>query len=310
MSRTKQRGVGEDAARDVLGGLARERGPEAERLPFHTLKAEDIRRYLPKLGDVEEIGRGRMGVVFRARRRRGGDVAVKVMAPALLPDARWRERFRREARALAKLRHKNIVRFVDHQEHDGHQFLIMEYVDGPTLREVLSIKRRLPRSEALGVVVRVCRALHHAHERGLIHRDVKPENVMLHEADVVKLTDFGLVRARVKLEGDPTLTATGEILGTPYYMAPEMHQLPSEQLDARVDVYAAGVVLRDLLTGKLPSRTEARTPPEEPLGDDVEAVLVKALARDRRDRYPTALDMQVALDGLMRGARIDDRSAR
>lgn len=196
----------------------------------------------------ELIARGGMASVYRATDTRlERAVAIKVMHPALAEDAAFVNRFNTEARAAARITHPNVVAVTDQGADGGTVFLVMEYVDGRTLRDLLRERGRLSPSGALAIMEPVLEGLAAAHAAGLVHRDVKPENVLLSSDGRVKVTDFGLARA---VEASPLTATTGLLLGTVAYLAPE--QVASGAADARTDVYAAGVMLHELLTGVPP----------------------------------------------------------
>ncbi|SHG60349.1 serine/threonine protein kinase [Jatrophihabitans endophyticus] len=206
---------------------------------------------------LDRIARGGMSTVYAAvDERLDRMVAVKVMSSALSADPAFSDRFAREARAAARLAHLNVVSVYD-QGHeiaqDGHHvFLVMELVEGRTLRELLRERGRLSPAEAVSIMESVLSALAAAHRAGLVHRDVKPENILLSDEGVVKVADFGLARA---VETDPSSTRTGLMMGTVAYCAPE--QLSRGHADPRSDVYAAGIVLFELLTGEPPYTGES-----------------------------------------------------
>jgi serine/threonine protein kinase/beta-lactam-binding protein with PASTA domain len=205
---------------------------------------------------LDRIARGGMSTVYSAvDERLDRLVAVKVMSAALSADPAFTDRFAREARAAARLTHLNVVSVYD-QGHDfaadgHHVFLVMELVEGRTLRELLRERGRLSVAEAVSVMEPVLSALASAHRAGLVHRDVKPENILLSDQGVVKVADFGLARA---VESDPSNTRTGLMMGTVAYCAPE--QLASGVSDPRSDVYSAGIVFFELLTGTPPYKGE------------------------------------------------------
>ena len=263
---------------------------------------------------VQEIGRGGMAVVYKAYQPSlTRYVAIKVLPPQFSFDHDFIERFVREARGAAMLHHPNIITIHDVSEQDGIHYFVMEYLVGKTLGAVMAeTPMTLPRIAY--IVSQVASALDHAHSQGLIHRDVKPSNIVVDEArnDHVKLMDFGLVRAGQ----DSKLTKAGMILGTPAYMSPEQAQ--GEEVDHCTDIYSLGVVLYHMLTGTVPfSRTTpaavlmahvAYEPPSimqlnPSVPKPVEAVVLKAMAKDRRQRYQSAgqlaRDLQVAITGQM-----------
>ncbi len=248
----------------------------------------------------EVIGWGGMSVVFRAQQLSlGRNVALKVMRHELGEDPEFSRRFLNEARALAELSHANIVQVIDQGIHEGNHYLVMEYIDGVSLREVLS-ERRLSPVEALHFVPELCAALEYAHERGIIHRDIKPENIMVTKTGVPKIADFGLVRMMGKdAEEFSRITQTRTILGTIDYMAPEQREGQSD-VDHRADIYSLGVVLYEMLTGELPI---ARFPlPSERVKIDVriDDVVLKVLQKDRDLRYQSASMIASDLDTIDR----------
>jgi serine/threonine protein kinase/beta-lactam-binding protein with PASTA domain len=196
------------------------------------------------------IARGGMATVYEAHDHRlGRTVALKVLHPGYAADPSFAERFDREARAIAQLSHPNVVGVYDRGNWDGHAYLVMEYVPGRTLRDLLNERPKLSPAEATSLLESMLAALAAAHRIGMVHRDIKPENVLLGEDGSVKVADFGL--ARVADSGGPTATR-GVLMGTVAYVAPELVMHGAG--DARSDVYAAGIVLYEMLTGTLPFR--------------------------------------------------------
>lgn len=211
---------------------------------------EEVAAAFPELEVLEIIGQGGMGVVFKARQPRlDRCVALKILTPHLASQPGFAERFTREARALARLNHPNIVAVYDFGESGGFFYLLMEFVDGVNLRQ--AIRAGVRPEQALALVPRLCEALQFAHDKGVLHRDIKPENILLDTLGAVKLVDFGIA----KFAGDPKaaagLTRSGSVLGTAAYMAPEQIEKP-ETVDHRADIYSLGVVFYEMLTGELP----------------------------------------------------------
>src|SRR6478736_1976579 len=268
--------------------------------------------------ELEElVGTGGMSSVYRARDRLlERRVAIKVLHEHYSRDEDYVERFRREARSAAKLSHPNIVTVIDRGEADGRQFIVFEYVDGENLKQLVAGKGRLPVREALELGIQIGRALAFAHTQGLVHRDVKPQNVLLAGGDA-KVTDFGIARS---LDVQVGLTQTGTVLGTSEYISPE--QATGRQVDARTDIYSLGVVLYELLAGQppysgdsfvsvamrhvndpVPSITHAR--PDVPLR--VDAALRRAMAKDPDGRFRTMDELVAELSACLAGlGELDD----
>ncbi|HET9674383.1 MAG TPA: serine/threonine-protein kinase [Gaiellaceae bacterium] len=209
-----------------------------------------------KLGEViggryeleELVGSGGMSSVYRAHDRMlERKVALKILHSRLGEDDEYIERFRREARAVAQLAHPNIVTVIDRGDDEGRQFIVFEYIDGKTLKEVVDAGGPLPVDEVLRLGGGIASGLAFAHGRGIVHRDVKPQNVLLNGDGRAKVTDFGIARS---LDVERGVTETGTVLGTSNYIAPE--QASGQQVDDRSDVYSLGVVLYELLTGEVP----------------------------------------------------------
>lgn len=191
------------------------------------------------------LGRGGMGSVYKARELTlDRFVALKIVPDTRRHDTQFVERFRREARIAARLRHPRIVSVHEVGTLGGFPYFSMDFIEGTTLRSLVARRGSLPAEDAISVTVEVCRAVGHAHSKGVIHRDLKPENVMIDTEGDVFVMDFGLARATE----EPGLTQSGVIMGTPFYMSPE--QLAGEKLDERSDVYSLGLILYHCLTGE------------------------------------------------------------
>lgn len=269
---------------------------------------------------VREIGRGGMGVVYEAvDRDLGRRVALKVLAQRILPSHEDAERFLREARLAARLRHPNLVAVHDFGILDESPYFTMELIEGRTLDRLLDEPASDLRA-AVDVLRRTALAVHAAHEAGVIHRDLKPANIILDAKNEPHVTDFGLAR---DLKSQTVLTQSGTAMGTPSYMAPEQAMGLRESMDARTDVYCLGVILYQALTRQLPFLEPSMTAtlmkvatddPRRPRDVDpeidraLETVCLKAMARDRTKRYATALDFAEDLGRWLRGEPIAARA--
>jgi predicted Ser/Thr protein kinase len=250
---------------------------------------------LPGLELLEEIGRGGMGVVYRARQTTlDRVVAVKILSADLTRDPRFVERFAREAAAMARLSHPHLLAVHDFGEAGGVYFIVMEYVDGTNLRDVMRAGRIAP-AEALAVVSQICGAVQYAHAAGVVHRDLKPENVLLDRSGRVRVADFGLAKLAGRAEPAGALTDPRSVMGTPHYMAPEQVERPAT-VDHRADIYSLGVVFYELLTGELPlGRFD---PPSHRVQIDVrlDDVVLRALEKAPERRYQRADDLRTEVE--------------
>jgi tRNA A-37 threonylcarbamoyl transferase component Bud32 len=267
------------------------------------LPPEQIAPHFPQLEILECLGRGGMGVVYKARQKALNRlVALKLLAPERVNDARFADRFSREARALASLNHPNIVTIHDFGQAGGFYFLLMEYVDGANLRQLLRERKFTP-EEALSIVPPLCDALQFAHDRGIVHRDIKPENLLLDKAGRVKIADFGIAKMLgLAAEGRPAAAASGETatqaaLGTPGYSAPEQVAFP-QRVDNRADIYSLGVVFYEMLTGELPGKLIE--PPSRKVRIDVrlDDVVLRALEKEPERRYQQASQIKTDVETI------------
>lgn len=273
---------------------------------------------------VDRIGSGGMGAVYRALQPdMNRYVAVKILHPKYLSRKDLVSRFRREARAMSQLSHPNTARvFLYGQLEDQACYFVMEYLEGRNLAQVVRAEGPMDPRRAIDVMVQVCGALEEAHRIGIIHRDLKPENVFVTVQggieDYPKVLDFGLAKVTEKQmrPGSLILTGEGMVFGTPEFMSPEQAQ--GQPLDARSDIYSLGVILYELLTGKLPF--EAKKPlefihlnvssppipmseraPDTEFAPELEAAVMRALAKKPEDRYPSASAFAEALKQAARG---------
>jgi eukaryotic-like serine/threonine-protein kinase len=263
------------------------------------------------------LGRGGMAEVYLARDQLlDRPVAVKVLFPALATDAGFVERFRREAQAAANLQHPNIVSVFDWGEANGTYFIVMEYVEGLTLAEQLRDEGRLHPDRAAEITADIAAALGFAHRNGVVHRDVKPGNVLITRDGGVKVADFGIARA-ISDSGDQNLTKTGSVMGTATYFSPE--QARGAVVDPRSDLYSLGVVLYEMIIGHPPFSGDSAVaiaykhvqenpvPPrriDPNLPETLEAITLKTLAKNPANRYPSAQDLRADLRRYLDGKRI------
>ena len=277
--------------------------------PF-TLEGQTLGKYRV----LEALGRGGMAQVYRGYHPQlDRYVAIKVLRTDLVEQKEFLERFRREAHAVSGLRHPNIVQVFDFDVQDDFYYMVMELLEGDTLRARLNEfrvkKERMPLDEIVRILVDILNGLEYAHSEGIIHRDIKPANIMLTRKNLAVLTDFGIAQ----IVGSSQMTASGALMGTINYMAPE--QGLEGRCDARSDIYSLGIVLYEMLTGytpfdadtplailmkhlndplPLPSKLDPSLPPS------FEQIVLKALAKDPADRYQSAAEMLAAIQGMLK----------
>jgi hypothetical protein len=257
---------------------------------------------------LADLGQGAMGRVYRAHDPiLDRPVALKTVAPALLTGKDTLARFRREARAAARLQHPNIVTIFEVGEVEGTHYIAMELVEGIDLGEAMTPPDRFPLEQKVRMVVDVCRGLHFAHRMGVVHRDVKPANIRLTKDGTVKILDFGIARLRGGDSTDPNLTQAGMVLGTPSYLSPEL--LQGAKVDHRADMWALGVILYEIVAGRRPFEAPTITslitrivseppPPLDPLlrlPEGLAAVALRALDKDPERRFADLDEMAKAL---------------
>jgi tRNA A-37 threonylcarbamoyl transferase component Bud32 len=257
----------------------------------------DLAKRFPQLEIIDLLGQGGMGAVYKARQTKlDRAVALKILPPEAGTDSAFADRFTREARALAKLSHPNIVGIHDFGDADGLFYLLMEYVDGVNLRQLMQAGRLEPQ-QALSIIGQICDALQYAHDEGIVHRDIKPENILLGQRGRVKIADFGLAKLLHRTPVEYSLTGTRQVMGTPHYMAPEQMEKP-QTVDHRADIYSLGVLLYEMLTGELPLGRFALPSEKARVDARLDEIVLHALEKEPDRRYQRVSDVKTAVDAL------------
>ncbi len=309
---------GDSLPTDAVGGLCprclmvgamqpTQDGESTAALPPMT--PEELAPHFPQLEILECLGRGGMGVVYKARQKSLNRlVALKLLAPERADDPQFAARFEKEAQALAALNHPHIVSVFDFGQASGFYYLLMEFVDGVNLRQLLQSKRLTPK-EALSIVPPVCDALQCAHDHGIVHRYIKPENLLIDKSGVVKIADFGV--ARIIRDGSNESHATYEahvshpVLGTPAYAAPEQQ---NGHADHRADIYSLGVVLYEMLTGERP-KDKLEAPSKRVQVDiRIDEIVLRALEKTPELRFATAAEFRTRVLEAERDAKTAERT--
>lgn len=255
---------------------------------------------------LQELGRGGMGIVFQAHDKQLKEqVAIKILSPLLSNDPEALERMKREVSAARRISHSNVIRTYDIAESNGLHYVSMEYFPGMNLKEYLKHHGSLSLMEAYNIAMQICSGLEAAHAQGIIHRDLKSQNIIIDNARHIKIIDFGLA-FMTHMQG---LTATGLIMGTPEYMAPE--QVAGKKVDERADLYSLGIILYEIFTGKVPFTGDSaisigfqqmKDPPQKlqelnpQVPPEVESVILKMLEKDPAQRYRSVKEMREALE--------------
>ncbi|HKW30414.1 MAG TPA: serine/threonine-protein kinase [Verrucomicrobiae bacterium] len=268
--------------------------PGAGFSPPHPLALGSL---FPQLEILGLLGHGGMGAVYKARQR-GLDrtVALKILPPEISTEPAFAERFAREARALARLSHPNIVTVFDLGKSGSLYYFLMEFVDGVNLRQLLQTHRLTPR-ETLGILPQICEALEYAHGEGIVHRDIKPENILMDQKGRVKVADFGLSKLLEPGPKDIQLTQSGQVLGTMHYMAPEQLEKPLA-VDQRADIYSLGVLLYEMLTGELPLGRFELPSQKAAVDPRLDELVLHALERNPRQRCQSASEVRLRLEKI------------
>ncbi|HEY7553164.1 MAG TPA: protein kinase [Candidatus Binatia bacterium] len=265
---------------------------------------------------VSEIGEGGMGVVYLAEHiELPKRFAIKSLSKALSGDPNFRKRFYEEAQKQALLDDPNIVQVTDFFEEEGQFFLVMEYVDGQDLSHVIKSRGKLPQSEVLAIFRDILKGLGFAHAKGLVHRDMKPSNVLIDKSGRARIMDFGI--AILAGAGEKRLTAAGAAIGSPWYMSPEQIERPHE-LDQRTDIYALGIVLYEMLTGEVPFDGETdfsvhyqqiKTPAPDPrqknseISEELAQIVLKAMAKNPAERFQNCSEFLQAIEAVEKGKK-------
>ncbi|MHC5075028.1 MAG: serine/threonine protein kinase [Planctomycetota bacterium] len=287
---------------------------QAKRLKTNITQSKAAAHQIPGYKILGKLGSGAMAIVYKAKQLSlNRTVAVKILPKRFSENPQYVERFYKEGQAAAKLNHNNIVQAIDVGEAGGYHYFAMEYVEGKTLYDDLAKGNIFSEKDSLEIIIQIAEALKHAHERGLIHRDIKPKNIMIDKEGVVKLADMGLARETADIE--TAKTEAGKAYGTPYYIAPE--QIRGEiDIDGRVDLYALGGTFYHMVTGRVPFKAEnpaevmkkhlreELTPPDHintELSAGVSEVIEIMMAKKKENRYTTADELLVDLYALREG---------
>jgi len=266
---------------------------------------------------IEELGKGGMGRVYKALDKKINEkIALKLIKPEIASDKKIIERFRNELKFARKIRHKNVCQMFDLGEEKGPHFITMEYVAGEDLKRLIRKMNGLSSGQAIAIAKQVCEGLTEAHRLGVMHRDLKPQNIMVDEEGSARIMDFGIARS-LEVKG---ITGAGVMIGTPEYMSPE--QVEGKDVDHRSDIYSLGVILYEMVTGKVPFegdtpftigvkyKSEAPQPPKElndQIPEDLNQVILRCLEKDKEKRYQSASEVHSELESIEKGIPATDR---
>ena len=287
---------------------------QAKRLKQTIKESKAAAHQIPGYKILGKLGAGAMAIVYKAEQLSlNRTVAIKVLPKRLSENPEYVERFYKEGQAAAKLNHNNIVQAIDVGEAGGYHYFVMEYVEGKTIYDDLAAGKVFSENEALEIIIQLAHALAHAHAKGLIHRDVKPKNIIINSAGVVKLADMGLARATTDIEAAET--EKGKAYGTPYYIAPE--QIRGEvDIDGRADIYGLGATFYHMVTGRVPFMADDPTevmrkhlreqlvPPDHintSLSAGASEVIEVMMAKRKEDRYNSAEELLADLQAVSSG---------
>ena len=300
--------------RDLMVDLGYITQAQAERLKKSIKESKAAAHQIPGYKILGKLGAGAMAVVYKAQQLSlNRTVAIKVLPKHFSENPEYVERFYKEGQAAGKLNHNNIVQAFDVGEAGGYHYFVMEYVEGKTLYDDLSAGKIFKEDEALDIIIQVARALNHAHSCGLIHRDVKPKNIMINSAGVVKLADMGLARETTDIEA--AQTEAGKAYGTPYYISPEQIRGKID-IDGRADIYGLGATLYHIVTGRVPFMADDPTdvmrkhlkeeliPPDHintSLSAGISEVIEVMMAKRKEDRYNNVEELLTDLEAVRNG---------
>jgi serine/threonine protein kinase/DUF4097 and DUF4098 domain-containing protein YvlB len=258
---------------------------------------EEVAKLFPQFEILSFLGKGGMGAVYKGRQPSLDRlVALKVLPPELSREPGFIERFSREAQALARLNHPNIVAVHDFGRAGELPYLVMEFVDGANLRQTEQAGRLTP-DQALAIVPQICEALQYAHNEGIVHRDIKPENLLLDKKGRVKITDFGIAKILSAQGGKISLTGARDVVGTPHYMAPEQIEKPQD-VDHRADIYSLGVVFYEMLTGELPLGKFQSPSQKVQVDVRLDEVVLRTLEKEPARRYQQASEVKTRVENI------------
>ncbi len=302
------------ALKDLMVKLNFITSGQAERLKDNIKASKTAASQIPGYKILGKLGAGAMAVVYRALQLSlNREVAIKILPKRFSENADYVERFYKEGQAAGKLNHNNIVAAYDVGESGGYHYFVMEYVEGKTIYEDLSKGKVFSEDKALDIIIQVARALNHAHSQGLIHRDVKPKNIMINAAGIVKLADMGLARETTDIEA--AKTEAGKAYGTPYYIAPEQIRGKID-IDGRCDIYGLGSTFYHMLTGRVPFMAddpadvmrkhlnEQLIPPDHintSLSAGISEVIEIMMAKNKEERYNNVEELLVDLEAIRNG---------
>jgi len=299
---------------DLMVELGYVTASQAERLKTSVKESKVAAQQIPGYKIIGKVGAGAMAVVYKARQiSLNRTVAIKVLPRRFSENPEYVQRFYKEGQAAGKLNHPNIVQAIDVGEAGGYHYFVMEFVEGKTIADDINAGHLFGEQEAIEIMIQVCHALQHAHAHGLVHRDVKPKNIMINKQGVVKLADMGLARETTDIEA--AQSEEGKAYGTPYYIAPEQIRGKID-IDGRADIYGLGATFYNMVTGRVPFTgddsaeimkkhlKEKLVPPDHintSLSAGVSEVIEIMMAKHREDRYSNVEEVLTDLEALREG---------